>query len=70
MNQSDPAEGKFAFIFGGRLCCFCLIRKIIPEHCTIILKVFSLPKFYIVRVRPEVQPLTFFIPFLTKKKPF
>ena len=38
MNQSDPAEGKFVFKFGKPLCCFCLIRKIIPEQCTTILK--------------------------------
>ena len=38
VNQSDPAEGKFAFKFGKPLCCFWLIRKIIPEQCTTILK--------------------------------
>ena len=31
-------RGKFAFKFGKRLRCFCLVRKIISEHCTIILK--------------------------------
>jgi len=38
MNQSDPAGGKFAFKFGKPLCCFCLIRNIIPVHCTTILE--------------------------------
>ena len=40
MNPSDPAKSKVAFKLGKRLRCFCLIRKhkIIPEHCSIILK--------------------------------
>ena len=73
INESERSsrrqKGKFAFKFGERLCCFCLIWKIIPEQCTTILKrFFCLPKFYIERVRPKVQPLIFFIPFLTEKK--
>ena len=38
MNQSDPAEGKEALKFGKWLGCLCLIRKIIPDYCTTILK--------------------------------
>ena len=38
MNQSDPAEGKEALKFGKWLGCLCLIREIIPDYCTTILK--------------------------------
>ena len=42
INESERSSrgqrGKFAFKFGKRRCCFCLIGKIFPEHCTTILK--------------------------------
>ena len=75
INESERSsrrqKGKFAFKFGERLCCFCLIWKIIPEQCTTILKVFFfLPKFYIGRVRLKVQPLIFLYHSWQKTKPF
>ena len=38
MNQSDPAEGKFAFKLESHCAVFASLERLYPEQCTTILK--------------------------------
>ena len=71
MNQNDPAEGKKASLLlnlESDCAVFASYERLFQSSAPLYLKFFFLPKFYIGRVRPKVQPLIFFIPFLTEKK--
>ena len=46
-RSSRKQRGKFAFRFWTAMRCSCLIRKIIPEHCTIIKTTFEEISFWL-----------------------
>ena len=51
-RPSRRQRDKFAFKFRKQLAVFCLIRKIIPPHCTTILFLFLVQSWYVAQRPP------------------
>ena len=60
----DPPKGKRGKLaFNFEKCCFCFIGKLIPEHCTTILKT----TFEKISLRPWKSQISFKIPKIIVK---